>query len=64
MNKKHAFSEDFISASKGAMQENPSFRDELQQAIALAGSDLFGELRTKRARKKMPAKDSKDYKVW
>ncbi len=46
------------------MQENPSFRDELQQAIALAGSDLFGELRTKRARKKMPAKDSKDYKVW
>lgn len=46
------------------MQGNPSFRDDLRQAIELAGCELFGTLKTKPDKKKLPTPDSEDFKVW
>jgi hypothetical protein len=46
------------------MKDNPRYFKELQKAIELSGSDLFGELRIRRDKKKLPSKDPKDYRVW
>lgn len=64
MSKQAKFSEAFINASKSVMKDNPRYFKELQKAIELSGSDLFGELRIRRDKKKLPSKDPKDYRVW
>ncbi|MGE4556191.1 MAG: hypothetical protein AB7D07_05165 [Desulfovibrionaceae bacterium] len=64
MSKDSKFSEAFISASKSVMKDNPRYFEELQKAIELSGSDLFGDLRTWRDKKKFPVGNPKDYRVW